>query len=136
VENETLNKIHEKFKYLCDVVKEMEAITYGVNEIEDELLNLLNFIKSNKQDWDYMKQFFVKIVCGEEKYPLQIIIFCMRELKWLEIKKVTINELESAIKVNNSVSIQIANCMEDILAVYENVWDGSDMYKYYSSKKQ
>ncbi len=65
----------EKFISLCEAVKEKEVVTYGVNEIEKELLAVLYFIKNNEAYKKEFEKFLIKIVKGIELYPLEIIIF-------------------------------------------------------------
>jgi hypothetical protein len=117
-----------KFIDLCDAVKRKEKITYGVNEIEKELLDVLNYIKIYKKGEEEIKAFLIKIVKGEEIYPLEIIIFCMRELQWLEIKEAAIEEK------TKTHDWRIISSMNHILEVYENNWECADMYEYYSKE--
>jgi hypothetical protein len=126
MEDVTMKTDFEKFLSLCNTVKKREAITYGVNEIEKELLNILNFIKEHKLYEKEYKNFLIEIVRGLKLYPLQIIIFCMRELQWEEIKNAAISEK------NNTNDWRIISSMNDILQVYETEWEDADMYQYYS----
>ena len=118
----------EKFISLCDAVKEKEARTYGVNEIEKELLNVLNFIKEHNTSKKEFEIFLIKIVKGIELYPLEIIIFCMRELQWQEIKNVALNEK------NNTNDGRVISSMNHILEACGADWEDADMYEYYSKK--
>jgi len=115
-----------KFIGFCDLVKEKEKITYGVNEIEKELLDVLNYIKADREDEKEIKQFLIKIVRGLEFYPLEIIIFCMRELQWIEIKEAAIDEKS---KTNDW---RVIRAMNNIIAVYKTDWEDADLYEYYS----
>lgn len=123
-----INNELTKFIGFCDAVKEKEKVTYGVNEIEKELLEVLNYIKINKSQEDAIKKFLIKIVKGVEVYPLEIIIFCMRELQWLEIKEVAL------VEKTKTHDWRIISSMNHILEVYEDEWENADMYEYYSKK--
>ena len=87
------------FKVLCDEIKLRESETYGYNEIEDILVKMLSFIKSHSGSRREFVAFFLdKIACdgeggvvyGNYAYLIQVIQFCMRELRWPEIKNMAI----------------------------------------------
>lgn len=122
-----MSKFNE-FISICEVLKSKEEITYGVNEIEDELLLLLNFVKKNKECWPEISKIFIETVKGIRLYPIEIVIFCMRELQWEEIKDTALFEK------NNSSDWRVINTMNHILEVYERDWINADLYKYYSEK--
>ena len=123
-----MNQNFRVFTSLCDELKQKEAISFGVNEIESELLKILKHIKNDKENRELIKQFLIQIVKGIKLYPLEIIIFCMRELQWEEIKEVAIYESK------NTNDWRIISSMKQILAVYDSEWEDADMYEYYSKK--
>ena len=123
-----MNQNFRVFISLCDELKQKEAISFGVNEIESELLKILKHIKNDKENRELIKQFLIQIVKGIKLYPLEIIIFCMRELQWEEIKEVAIYESK------NTNDWRIISSMKQILAVYDSEWEDADMYEYYSKK--
>ena len=120
--------ILKNFNTLCNNVKEKYDVSFGVNEIEDLLLIVLNYIKKNK---NYKKEFttcFIERIKRNYNFPLEVVIFCMRELQWPEIKEAAINE------INKTNDCRIISRMNDILKVYQKDWGDSDMYQYYSEK--
>jgi hypothetical protein len=123
-----MSNVYQKYLSLCKAVKAKEEVTYGVNEIEAELLEVLNFIKCNRDDHDNMKSFMIKIIEGKALYPLEIVIFCMRELQWKEVKKAAVSE------IGKTDDWRIISAMNNVLAVYKSEWDDADMYQYYSNE--
>jgi hypothetical protein len=123
-----MNKQFNDFIRVCNIVREKESKTFGANEIENELLDVLNFIKSNKEIEGEMKLFFVKIIEERKDYPIALITFCIRELQWPEIKEATISER------NKTDDWRIISLFNDILKVYEDEWDDAEFYEYYSPK--
>lgn len=123
-----MSSIYQRFIALCDEVKRKEAVTYGVNEIEPELLSVLGFIKTHPKFLNSFKKFMLELVNGSSLYPLEIVIFCMRELQWPEIRE------EANLEKGKTDDWRIISSMGNILAVYDFEWEDADMYEYYSKE--
>lgn len=119
----------DTLKVLCFNVQKKWEISYGVNEIEDLLLQVLNFLKANSENYLEFSNYFVDRLQRKEQFPLEIMIFAMRELQWPEIKQAAISEKEK------TDDWRIISAMNDIISVYEEDWEGVDMYEYYMKKK-
>ena len=113
---------------LCNRVKEKYDATYGVNEIENLLLETLDYIKAHGKYKEEFSKCFINRIKREEFFPLEIIFFCMRELQWPEIKEAAIEEK------SKTDDWRIISAMDQILAVYENDWEDADLYQYYSTQ--
>lgn len=72
---------------------------------------LLNILKSGNGSWE-------------------IVQFCMRELKWPEIKIYAQEEIK--LQMCGEQDWRVISIMDNILAVYQTTWDDSDLYDYYS----
>lgn len=123
-----MNHLLNELKFLCQETQNKWEVTYGANEIEDCLLKVLIFIKKNLKHRSEFSNYFIDRIQRKEKFPLEIIIFCMRELQWSEIKEAVINEIYKA------SDPRIISAMKQILEVYETDWEDADMYEYYSKK--
>jgi len=99
--------------------------TYGVNEIEHHLLDILEFVKKYPGDKDNFIKGFVTLL-QENRGPFEIVEFCMRELQWLEVKEAT-EQIQ-----RKSRDIRVQNVMQRIIDVYSEKWNDADLYKYYS----
>ena len=85
-----MSSVLNELKFLCQETQNKWEVTYGVNEIEDCLLKILIFIKQNLKHQSEFSNYFVDRIQHKEKFPLEIIIFSMRELQWNEIKEAAI----------------------------------------------
>jgi len=121
-----MNRINIKtFWTLVSVTQNAWDKTYGVNEIEHHLLDILQFVKKHPTDKDDFIECFITLL-KKSAGPLEIVEFCMRELQWEEIKKAAEQmQIESK-------DIRLQNAMQRIIDVYSENWDDADLYKYYS----
>ena len=95
------------------------------SDYEPILIELLNYIKSDKENKDEYIAFFCKAV-DDESLPWEAIQFCMRELQWDEVK-IRAQEL-----IHSNDDFRVISVMRGILDVYEEEWEDSDFYNYYS----
>jgi len=98
---------------------------YSVSEVEGIFLDMLNLIKENPQ----AHADFVSVIIDmldEGNVPYEAIQFCMRELKWMDVKQGIIERLKK------SDDPRVHTVMNNLLSVYEDSWDDADFYKYYS----
>ena len=128
MEANAMSYLITQLKTLCQETQDKWEITYGVNEIEDCLLKILILIKQNSKHRSEFSDYFIERIQRKEKFPLEIIIFCMRELQWVEIEEAVTNEMYKA------SDPRIISAMKQILEVYEVDWEDGDMYEYYSKK--
>lgn len=99
-----------------------------MNDIEENLLEILVFIKNNIQYRADISNYFIDRIHRKKIFPLEIIIFAMRELQWPEIKEAALDE------INAADDPRIISAMNHILEVYDKEWQDAEMYKYYSNK--
>lgn len=119
----------KQLKLLCDETQRQWEITDGADEIEDCLLKILNFIKNHPAYYTEAKKFLIERIHRNERFPIEIICFTMRELQWPEIKATAIEEQ------TKTDDWRIISAMNDILAVYEKHWENAEFYRYYSKSK-
>ena len=125
MEGSAVNNL-EMLKKLCHDVQKKWEVTYGIDGIEDLLLVVLNFLKLHPENHSEFIDYFASRVTRDEQFPYEILVFCMRELQWLEIK-------EAAIAENAKTDDwRIISVMNEIIAVYESEWEDADLYEYYS----
>ena len=118
-----------QFKKLCQKAKIIwDKNTFGVSELEPYLLDILFIVKNNIDCRKDFSDEFVKILTNYRYGPLEIVIFCMRELQWKEVKEAALNiQLEA-----EDPRVKIS--MQDVLNVYQTVWEDADLYEYYSKE--
>ncbi len=122
--------IVNEFKELCKKAdKTWETMTRGAPDLEPDLLAILEFTKKNLKHRDILVDCFVELVYDRTIGPFEIIVFCMRELQWEEIKEAAIA------KCNKTHDPRVHAVMDDILEVYEPEWEFAEIYKYYAEKE-
>ncbi len=115
----------DKFWELVAVTQESWNNTFGVNEIEPHLLDILQFVKNHPNEKTKFVNCFITLVrghCG----PLEIVEFCMRELQWPEVREAALQ------RQLDSKDFRVLDAMENIIAVYSDKWDDADLYQYYT----
>ncbi len=122
-----MKNIIDAFNKLAFIVKNKWEITYGTNEIEPELLNILDFVKKNIAYRMEIANCFIDIINDYTKGPLEIVVFCMRELQWQEVK-----EAAGSRQISHK-DPRVKFAMQKILDVYEREWNDADLYHYYSN---
>lgn len=99
--------------------------TDGADELEPYLLAILEFAKKHSADREELVRCF-SVLVKEDRGPIEILEFCMRELQWQEVKDATIQAMKE------HADIRVLDALDRVLAVYEAKWDDADLYKYYS----
>lgn len=94
--------------------------------LEPYLLKVLNHIKQNTTFKKEQLKYFHDLIIDGSLGPFEIIVFCMRELQWQEVATMA-QERSKATNDPRTISV-----MQNILAVYEEDWEDSDLYEYYS----
>jgi hypothetical protein len=122
--DETINKfwifVHEANKTWEDIP--------DTRKFEPYLLRILQYVKGNKDYESQFKECFIQILNDDSIHAWEIVMYCMRDLRWEEVK-------EEVKKKWKSGDIRTKAVMEDILEAYEPNWSASELYGYYSGDK-
>ena len=119
--------IQSEFNKLVDTVEEKWKTTYSAEEIEPSFLNVLNFVNQNLSSRDTLVQCFISLLHNPEwNGPVELIEFCMFELRWPEVKQAA----EEIVK--HTQDIRERDFLRTISYAYSDDWDGIDFYLYYS----
>jgi hypothetical protein len=119
-------EIQQEFWRLIDVVEKKQSETYSLDELEPSLLAVLNFSKKNSDSRQVLEECFIELIHKPKRGSLEVLVFCMHELRWPKIKQV-IEEI-----VRNTKDIRKRDALWDIPEAYSDDWDGREYYKYYS----
>jgi hypothetical protein len=126
MEAQLMSNVKISFKKMAMIAQKKWENTYGSEEIEPKLLDILNYVKANLNKRNILSQCFIDIINDYRNGPLEIVIFSMRELKWDEVKNAALNRK----KISDDPRVWSA--MDDVLAVYKDKWEDAELYKYYS----
>ena len=111
----------------CSAIREEYDKVYSASEIENLLVDFLEFLKDHFDEQAELEDCFIDLISDRTRGPYEIVVFCMRELQWPKVKEAVIERIES------TDDPRIHSCMNDILAVYAKEWEDSDLFEYYSS---
>ena len=116
----------KKFWDLCKQASMEWEKTADTKLYEPFLLEILNHVKSNSEFVEEFKKCFIQIIKKPEIAIWEIVMYCMRELRW--------DEIYNAAKEEHFHSDDIRNkdVLENILAVFDDDWEDSDLFEYYS----
>ncbi|WP_416637125.1 hypothetical protein [Pseudomonas sp. OHS18] len=118
-----MNEVLETFDLLC--ARAEAAYNEELDRsYECHLLDILNFIKENLAFREAFVRKFEAILVASES-PFECVAFCMRELKWPEIK-------EYAEQHFNPATDPRTEALRTVLTAYDDIWPDSDLYEYYS----
>jgi len=107
----------------------LEANYYDCRKVEPYYVKVLEFVKEHPECRSAFIKEFMGIL-GSKGMPWELIQFCMRELQWQEIKDAVLLKMKEEIAGNHDW--RIISVLSSILEVYEEEWEDSDLYLYYS----
>jgi hypothetical protein len=113
------------------VLTEFSKILVSIEEarqdddaVESAMVTLLGFIKAHPEARPAFVSAFVESVSGTKGAALDVIAFCMHELRWPEI-------LEAARTCNRNPNPRSMNLIARIIEAYDDDWDSRDLYAYF-----
>lgn len=119
-----------EFVRLCLEAEEIDRKTTDVRATEQAMIQILNLVKSHPKKRDVFVKLFTEVIEGRIQAPDYLIPFCMRELRFPEIKEralQNVNNLEQYPRMMNYIS--------DIIHAFEDdVWINADLWPYYSKE--
>ncbi len=119
-------EIRQEFWRLIDVVEKMWRETYSLDELEPSLLDVLNFTKQHPHSRQVLEQCFIKLIQTPKGGALEVLEFCMHELRWPMVKQV-LEEIVATTK-----DIRQRDALWRVPEAYSDAWDGTEYYKYYA----
>lgn len=93
---------------------------------EKTLLDILNFIKLHKNSKNEIIEILKDAISGKNA-PLEAIAFCMRELKWLEIRDHTID-------IFNKDPDPRKKALLTVITAYDTYWPDQENYEYFKDQ--
>lgn len=122
--------IEETFWKMCEETDDFERENLDTPLLEPYLLNILNFVKNNPEHEALFKEFFVQIGNRKKPHIAEILLYCMRELRYPEVKEAVnrhFKELGGPSKVPRLIGF-----VSDINWVYEEEpWEDAIFFKYH-----
>lgn len=94
---------------------------------EPHLIKILYYIKSRIEYKDEFVEFFKKCIDIPELIFWEVIMYCMRDLQWEEIKE----KIQTKLNSDFDLDLRYRRILEVILEAYEEDWEESDLWAYY-----
>lgn len=130
------DEIEKMFWSLCEEVNHLDSLEVDadVPDLEPSLLAILNYVKNNSQFKQLFINCFIKIANGEVESSEWILLFCMRELRYPEVRKAANLHFEHA--GGRYGAPRLMNWLSNINHVYEDtLWKDADFFEYYWNKE-
>lgn len=124
--------LREEFERLMDNAERIWQTTYDTHDLEPYLLAILKFLKKNLDSKDLLEQYMVELVQKPRwRVSLDVIEFCMFELRWSKVKKAA----EDLVAYTQEVQdVRRRDVVWKIPLAFSDDWDGAEFYDYYSKK--
>lgn len=125
----TKGKIQKRFWELIRIADERWQETVDTFDMEPALLDILNFVKKYPEHKDVLEQCFIDLIYSKKsRASIDVLEYCMHELRWPNIKIIIEDILE------NTEDVRERDALHHIPEVYSDDWDGVEYYRYYSKE--
>jgi hypothetical protein len=119
----------DDFRELLKGVDTAEDACYGPANVEESYVRVLEFMRSHPSEKTEFVRFFIDDIRRGGAYYI-LLMFCMRDLQWPEVRNELLQIRDSA--QNPSVSYRM---IPSILEAYEEKWPrGERIFGYYSRR--
>jgi hypothetical protein len=121
--------IVRQFHELCRKALWASDTHDSAEEIEPYLVAVLEFVLAHPEEKDSFLQYLLHAFDGpSEPVAADLHAFCMRELRWPEIRERAFHEFRASNVPGSEFWLR------GILEAYEDRWVGDEMYAYYKAK--
>lgn len=123
----TVPIIDKASRLIQDMLGQFPSSPIDAGELEPRLSEILTLIMENPLEREQFVRLFVNMLQGQHESPEWLIAYCMRTLRWPEIKQAA-----EAVRVSNDAKrLPLA---WEVLDAYEDddEWFGVHLFKRYS----
>ena len=121
--------IEQVFWQLCRVADEADTLDASVPDLEPHLLAILHLVKRHPGHRDLFVRCFVSLVDGSRSCTNWIPLFCMRELRWPEVRDAANLRLELA---GGARAPRLMNWISHINWAYDDApWEDAAFFRYF-----
>jgi len=114
----------------ANAVTELDDGGADTPDLEPELLQLLQFVKAEREHQDLFKRLFITAATGEVQISSWIVLYCMRDLQYVEVQTAINNWFES--KGGTRGAPRLMRFVSDVNWVYDHsLWEHADFFKYH-----
>ncbi len=120
-----MNEI-QRFRELVEDIQCAWPDCPSTTDTEPYLLKVLELVKSAPELQVEFTRYFVEYL-DRAKYDYDLLVFCMRELQWPEVREAV------KIKFDSSTDWRTKMLLRGVLEVYEDDWEDADLWNYYGA---
>ena len=125
-----------EFWRLCDIVNQADTIEAGAPDLEPHLLEILCFVKKHPQHKELFVRCFIELATGPRNWTEWIILFCMRELRYVEVQRAINEKFQMLGGPNTGRGANLMNFVSHVNWVYDDApWEDAVFFKYYWEKE-
>jgi hypothetical protein len=123
--------IEQEFTGLCKRAYELDFETDNIQDIEPVLISILELIKIHPHDRDLFVKLFIDVFEGRIPSPDYLLPFCMRELKYAEIKAWIFEQMNE--DCSSERFVRRMNYVSHIIHAFDDdIWEDAEMWPYYA----
>jgi hypothetical protein len=119
------------FTTLCQHACDTDATTLNVRAIEPTLVAILDLVQAHPEQQNLFVTLFLAVAEGSIKTPRQLLPFCMRTLRYPEIKALLL--VECAQDQTTERFRRRMNFISEVLHAFDDpIWQDADLWEYYA----
>ncbi len=118
--------IRNEFWQLCAECQRLYDGTIDSRDLEVGLRGVLEFVKRRPENRADFQTYFIDLLRNRSKGPIEIVSFCMHELRWPEVLVAVKNMLNAA---GDDWTTKTA--MAQVVDAYGDDWEDADLYVYF-----
>ncbi|MDQ8205727.1 hypothetical protein [Pelagicoccus sp. SDUM812003] len=127
VRQKEMNPIQSQLREIAKESYLHDLDTTDETELEAYFLRIIKIAKEEKEE---TVSFFRSAIWKEFEHPESMIPFCMRELKWIEVKN------EANKRFEDERSPRLMNWVSDINHAFEKEWNDEEFWPYFRKKNE
>lgn len=126
--------IAAKFKVLCRQADSIDAVTLDICDLEPVFVALLNLVQSHPEQKPLFIELFLAVADGVIETPPELLPFCMRTLRYPEIKAHLLAECAS--DQNTARFRRRMNFISHVMHAFDDpIWEGAPFWPYYAHEQ-
>lgn len=115
------------------VIEEVAGRTYGTNDIEPMLYDLLRFLRSHPESRADFEAVLIELLDRDPLGAFEIIGFTMHDLRWGRIKQHVEIVRDRPVEPSPIRAEMRRSNYDRLLTAFEDDWDDTDLFEYYQN---
>lgn len=121
----------DDLRYRLAAIEQLAEQTYGTNEIEHLLVDLLRFLESHPESRHDFEEVMRTFLLRNSAGAYETIGFTMRTLRWAAMEQCVSEVRDHAQDLSAARAEMWRSNYDRLLSAFADEWDDSDLYDYY-----